>query len=122
MSECKIIDMVNEQEQEKPKFKDRAKEKVQKTWKFVKENKEIVIPVATGVISGVCMVGKAILRNESVKAERHMKDCCIYDRSKGHWVESKRKIKNSEWLQIDQRHEEGESYTNILDDMGLLKR
>lgn len=97
-------------------FKERAKDKAKAAWEFVKDNKELVIPI----VSGAFMVATAIIKS-GTRNERRSKECGIYDRSKGHWIESKRPIKNKEWLEIDRRHDLGEPYSSILDDMGLLR-
>lgn len=102
--------------EEKRPFKERAKDKVQAGWEFVKDNKELVIPI----VSGAFMVATAIIKS-GTRNDRRSKECGIYDRSKGHWIESKRPIKNKEWLEIDRRHDSGEPYSSILDDMGLLR-
>lgn len=114
MEKGKVIDFP--QEDEKLSLWDRAKKKGSDLLEWAKENKEVVIPLFSGGI----MLATSIIKARS-RDERHMKACGIYDRRKGHWVESKRPIKSKEWGEIDRRYENGESYASILDDMRLLK-
>lgn len=105
----------------KAKRKAWVREKYQKAKSFVVGNKEILIaaiPVA-GALAGKMI--KSISKHSSLKKEEHLKNEYCYDRSLGHYWELKRKLSNSEWIEIDKRKKKGERLANILDDMKVLK-
>ena len=65
---------------------------------------------------------KVISRRHNISEERRLKDNYVYDRVNGHYYETSRKLKSSEWLQLDERKAEGESIGAILRDMEVLKK
>lgn len=102
-------------------FSDLAKSKVQNATDWCKNHKEVIVVFGPVIISGVLEFIKISAKKSSVKEEKMLKDRYIYDRSQGHYYEIIRKPKSSEWIQIDQRKQNGEALGCILDDMGLLK-
>ncbi len=118
--------------EEKKTFKERFEDtKTEVKWKahlaceWCKENKEFIekiVPVMAPVVIGsIVEIAKIATRQRSINEEKALKDRYIYDRSNGHYYELRRKLKTSEWLQIEQRKQNGESLGWILNDMRLLK-
>ena len=72
-------------------------------------------------MGGIIEIAKISTKRYTVNEEKALKERYIYDRSTGHYYEMKRKPKSSEWLQIEQRKQNGETLGWILNDMKLLK-
>lgn len=95
--------------------------KLQKAKDFWNNHKKEIctlLPVFIG--AGIELV-KIAAKRSVMREEQHLKDDYIYDRSMGHYYELRRKPNSSEWIQIDQRKQEGETLGCILQDMGMLK-
>lgn len=98
-----------------------AKWKVQEATEWCKEHKETVTVFGPVIIGGIIEIIKISAKRHTVNEEKALKERYIYDRSFGHYYELKRQPKKSEWLQIEQRRENGETLGLVLDDMRLLK-
>lgn len=113
---------------EQSKFKvwvDDKKQKAAWTWADLKDwcgkHKEQIVVFGPVIISGLVEITKVMVRRGNVKEEKHLKENYIYDRPQGHYYELRRKLKSSEWIQIEERKAEGESLGVILRDMRVLK-
>ena len=114
----KIIDMRNIR---KARMKAWFREKYEDAKDFADRNKE-VLAVAVPVIGGVVTAGiKAISKHAKLHKEHHLKNEYCYDRSLGHYWELRRKLTNSEWVEIDKRKKNGERLADILDSLKVLK-
>lgn len=100
---------------------EQAKWKIHCAAEWCKNHKETIIVFGPVIMGGIIEICKISTKRHTVKEEKALKDRYIYDRSTGHYYELKRKPKTSEWLQIEQRKQNGESLGWILNDMGLLK-
>lgn len=100
---------------------EKGKQKVHKGVEWCKENKEFVVAMTPILLAGGFDLVKLIARQKRMSEERYLKEQMIYDRSKGHYVETKRKLKQREWAEFDRRRDEGESVSSILEDMRLLR-
>lgn len=100
---------------------EKAKKKAGDAVIWMAEHKELtatMIPIFLGLGSGIVKtVSQKMKRNE----ERELKEEYIYDRRAGHYVRVRRQPTNSEWILIDRRYQSGDNYTDILNDMRLLK-
>ena len=115
------------------KFKDNvqtAKDKIYNTYqnvkvkakRFYEENKEIIIPAMIPVVIGTTKaIAKGLVRNNRVQEEKELKENYIYDRSAGHYWPLRRKLKTSEWIEIDTRRCSGERLYDILASMRVLR-
>ncbi|MCM1578150.1 MAG: hypothetical protein NC078_05045 [Ruminococcus sp.] len=96
----------------------RKKEEV-KEW--VNNNKELIVtcaPLALGIaVKGVTAVNRSI----RLKEERDNKELYCYDPSLGHYWRLRRRLNNSDWVQIDRRRQHGERMADILSDLKVLK-
>ena len=102
--------------------KDAMKWKAHKLCDWCGDHKAELVVFGPPMISGAIEIIKIAARRKNVSEERRLKDNYIYDRSNGHYYEVKRKLKSSEWLQIDERKEHGERLGAILLDMNVLKK
>lgn len=97
-----------------------TKRKISNAVDWGMNHKEIM--VFTGVVLGsVVEIIKINTRKHCVSEDRALKERFIYDSHNRHYYETKRKVKNSEWLAIDDRLKQGENLGWILNDMELLK-
>lgn len=115
-------------EVEKKSFKERyeekkkkAKEKFDDVKKWCGEHKSEIVVFGPVLITGAVEIIKTVSKRKNLDDEKALKDNYIYDRSMGHYYELKRKLKSSEWLQIEERKAEGETLGSILQDMRVLK-
>ena len=84
---------------------------------YAKENKEIVVPL---VVAGAT-VSKKALNNRKQHDEEVDKLTRFYDNRMGRYTRVKRIPKSYEEAEIERRYRNGESYREILTDMGLAK-
>lgn len=98
-----------------------AKLKAQVAVDWCKEHKEAIIVFGPVIMGGVIEIAKISTKRHTVNEEKALKERYIYDRLTGHYYELRRKPKSSEWLQIEQRKQNGETLGWILNDMRLLK-
>lgn len=97
------------------------RERFQKALDWCSEHKEIVIG---GFITGMGLVTTGIKvggRCYAQYMEHRNKDYRVYDTSLGKYWELNRKLKNSDWLQIERRRATGERLGEILLDLHALK-
>lgn len=110
-----------EKEAKKTEFRRKFKKAKNDAINFVKNNKELIvasIPVVITCINGANKIVKTI----DSRMERTRKDNQYYDRTLGMYVDLKRKPKQSEYIKIQERRNNGEKLSDILIDMGLVKR
>lgn len=100
---------------------DWVKWKIHLVCDWCKDHKEAIIVFGPVIAGGIIEIVKISTKRHTVNEEKALKERYIYDRSAGHYYEVRRKPKNSEWLQIEQRRENGEPLGWILNDMRLLK-
>ena len=100
---------------------ERAKWKVQDAIDWCREHKEAIIVFGPVIMGGIIEIAKISTKRHTVSEEKALKERYVYDRSTGHYYELRRKPKGSEWLQIEQRKQNGETLGWILNDMRLLK-
>lgn len=103
------------------KFKRDLKEKTNNVLEWCGQHKEEIVIFVPVVTSGVFKIVKMHSRKTALEDERYLKERYVYDRSAGHYYETRRKIKSSEWAIIDDRRKNGESLGEILQSMRLLK-
>lgn len=99
-----------------------AKEKGRAVVAWGGEHKDTLMTFGPIVAGGLIEIVKISAKKKLVKEERKLKEQFVYDRPHGHSYETRRKVKSAEWLQIDQRRDDGEPLGRILSDMDLLKK
>lgn len=112
----------------KKKLKREKKEwfndKLNKTTKWIGDNKEtiaVVAPVVIAGVSGSTKIVKGISKHAALNKEKQLKERFIYDRSLGKYLELKKPLNNSQLKTILDRKENGEKLGVILQNMNLLK-
>lgn len=94
-----------------------------KNW--INNNTQVVLVLGPIVIGGVFslvkMTTRGITKQIQLHKEDELKTLYCYDRSLGHYWKLRRKLKNSEWVQIDKRKANGERLADILEDLKVLK-
>lgn len=102
-------------------IKKKAEEKIAdgKRWCRIHQGEIILFgPIVGGLVVEII---KTATKTRNVNEEKALKDRYIYDRSAGHYYELRRKPKNSEWIEIEERRNQGQNLGAILRDMRLLK-
>jgi len=105
-------------------FKKEVKKRdiVNKAKAFARSAYERRYEIAGGILTAVMAV-KTINNVVESANNRREQDCRIYDRSEGHYWRTKRKLSNSEYLEMEEiRNLYGCSKGEALNRMGLLKK
>ena len=103
------------------KIKREIKEKFQNIWYWISDNKEllvVVVPVFVGALTTILRVSTKAINNHN---EKQLKELYCYDRSLGHYWKLRRPLRNSEWVEIEQRRKQGERLADILSELRVLK-
>ncbi|EET59486.1 hypothetical protein BRYFOR_08577 [Marvinbryantia formatexigens DSM 14469] len=85
------------------------------------QNKEEAITLAAGVCGCATAIIKTVGKRVNSQKEKELKDLYCYDRSLGHYWRLRRELTNREWVEIDQRKQNGERLADILASMKVLK-
>lgn len=105
----------------KAERRQRWRERKDAALQWCSEHKEAVIG---GVIAGLGILRTGIKVGGKIHVqnmERKNKDLRVYDTSLGKYWELKRKLKNSDWLEIERRRGQGERLGEILQSLKALK-
>lgn len=105
-------------------FTIRTKVKIRKAYEWTVTHKEEVAFIATTSVAAIGAVGKIIRtidRKIDLKREKDLKDLYVYDRSRGRYHKLRHKMTTSEAIEYDRRRSEGETVTQILSSMNLIK-
>ena len=97
----------------------RQEEKIKRIWN---ENKEEIIVLTPIAVATTEKLIRSVRRDQRLKEERELKEKYIYDRSCGSYVPLKRKLNNKERLELARRKRNGETSTEILSSMRVVKR
>ena len=121
-NECKVIDFKKAEKRAKfNDFKNTVKAKINDTWFWLEQNKELVMVIGPACLGGVAALTKCIGKNINLKKEAMNKDLYCYDRSLGCYLHLKRKLNNNDFVQINARKRNGEKLVDILNSMNLLR-
>ena len=103
-----------------PEVKTNLKEKFQQALEWVDKHRWLVT-ATFGVASAALYLAAKKSGKINIMLEEKLKDTRVYDASLGHYWELKRKLRNSEWCEVERRLANGEKYGEILSSMGVLK-
>lgn len=103
-------------------FKSVAQTSYNRAKAWTVENSDFLMIAVPTVLGVGTAIGKSAVRHHRIAEEQHLKDCYWYDRSSGHYWETRRPLRTSEKLEIERRRDNGESLGYILSSMRLLKR
>lgn len=92
-----------------------------KAGEFWQENKREICILAPFIAGGVGALAKGASRSKKVREEKDIRDRYCWDPSTGHWWETRRKLSNAEWREVESRKRNGEKVGDILASMKLLK-
>lgn len=98
-----------------------AKKKMVAARDWCVDHQEATIAIITVAIPMTVDLLKTAVKRKNCYDQRKLKDNYIYDRSRGHYYELKRKPTSRQWAIIDDRRDQGERLSDILDDLHLLK-
>lgn len=101
-------------------FIEKSKNKISAVLNWAKENPTTAAFIVIDCIIGATTISKEI-RKVHERSDMKRNERRIYDRSEGHYWECNRKLKNSDYIEINQRRKYfNESYAEILKDMKLI--
>lgn len=101
-----------------------AKAKVKECINWCVANKEFVlaaIPAAVVTVDKVTKTVNHITSNEATRTAERMKKLHYYDRKNDTYLNLKKPMTNAQKVEFDRRKAKGESATQILSSMGLLR-
>ena len=98
-----------------------VRQKVDKTIKWVEQNPELSVAIATVAIPATCKTVKSISHAVEAKADERHRKLTTYDRRSDEYLHLRRPLKAREQEELALRMDRGESKTMILRDMNLLK-
>lgn len=104
--------------------KQKAKDKVHDIVNWAVENKELAIasiPLWTIAANGVVKGVNNFARMRTIKAEEDVKKLYVYDRRNGMYLHLRKALSESQKAEIDRRRRNGETLTQILTSMRMLK-
>ena len=97
----------------------RQEEKAKRFWN---EHKEEIIVLGPILVVSTEKLIRSARRRQNLKEEKYLKENYVYDRSRGCYIELRRKLTNRELLELDRRRRNGESLIEILSSMRVTKR
>ena len=112
------MSVIDNKDLKKAKIKAWLREKKEKTIRFVQENKTWLIPLAISVGGVAIKQGSKVI---AAHKQENVKELYWYDPSAGHYWQLRRKLDKREALEVDRRHQAGERYGDIFEDMKVLK-
>ena len=103
-------------------WKDRQVQRAKDGVQWCVDHPEFGIPIVLAAVKG----GQKVITNASraytVEKEIRFRQCSIYDRSMGRYIELKRPLTDYEAMIIEERKRNGEGLMAILTSMNLVKR
>lgn len=105
-------------------FTIKVKVKARETYQWIVTHKEeaaFVVTTSIAAISAVEKIIRTIDRKVDLKKEKDLKELYVYDRSRGKYHRLRHKMTTREAIEFDQRRREGETVTQILSSMDLIK-
>lgn len=76
---------------------------------------------AAGIVTGLSVITGKIVKTHTIHEEQRRRDTQFFEHRSGKWCEAKRKLTPREQLEAESRHRNGETWTEILSDMRLLR-
>lgn len=103
------------------KIKAKISEACDKVKDFVSDHPAESLALATTAIGSVVGLARRYDRKKDIREQQRLRDEYIYDRSIGHYWQTRRKLTNQEKLEIERRRRSGEALGDILESMRLLR-
>ena len=76
---------------------------------------------SASILTGAGMTVRSLAKHSNERSERHRRETQFFEHRSGKWATAKRKLTSREQLEAETRHRNGETWTEILASMGLLK-
>lgn len=102
------------------KIKAKVEEIKNKAVDFVTDHPTESLALATTLIGSAVGLARRADRKKDIREQQRLREEYIYDRSLGSYWKTRRKLSNSEKLEIERRRRQGESLGEILRSMRLL--
>lgn len=124
MTKYIVLDENGKPENAFKRFKRGAKNALDNTTQWMRENKELVefaAPVAVYAIGSGARLLASTNRRAAVREEKRLKELYVYDNHTRRYYKLRRPLTNRERLEIDSREARGERLGSILSSMRVLK-
>lgn len=102
------------------KIKAKVEEIKNKAVDLITEHPTEALALATTLIGSAVGLARRADRKKDLREQQRLREEYIYDRSLGSYWKTRRKLSNSEKLEIERRRRQGESLGEILRSMRLL--
>lgn len=102
------------------KLKAKVEEIKNKAVDLITEHPTEALALATTLIGSAVGLARRADRKKDLREQQRLREEYIYDRSLGSYWKTRRKLSNSEKLEIERRRRQGESLGEILRSMRLL--
>ena len=102
------------------KIKAKVEEIKNKAVDFVADHPTEALALGTTLIGSAVGLARRADRKKDLREQQRLREEYIYDRSLGSYWKTRRKLSNSEKLEIERRRRQGESLGEILRSMRLL--
>lgn len=119
MNDNNVVDITKDLK--RAEFKAKWRKRFNKAKEWVSDNKQVLIVAVPAVATAIGSIARVANRRINIATEERNKDRRCYDARLGHYWELKRKLRNDEWVKIDQRMAKGERLSDILYELGVLK-
>lgn len=122
LNKTKNVEIIDfKKEARRRERKERFQRKMNDASRWVYDNKGWILLFGPGALKCTTAGIKAVNKQINLRKEKNLKDLYCYDRSLGHYWKLRRELKNSDWVEIDRRKQNGERLADILDELKLLK-
>lgn len=102
------------------RVKAKAEEFSRKFIDLIKDHPTEALALGTTLIGSAVGLARRADRKKDLREQQRLREEYIYDRSLGSYWKTRRKLSNSEKLEIERRRRQGESLGEILRSMRLL--
>lgn len=102
------------------KLKAKVEEIKNKAVDLITEHPTEALALGTTLIGSAVGLARRADRKKDLREQQRLREEYIYDRSLGSYWKTRRKLSNSEKLEIERRRRQGESLGEILRSMRLL--
>lgn len=111
----------NDERSWKDKVKSKVKKGVHNTKKWIGDHAVDIIIFGPAVVSATISLGKYVDKKIDLKRQENLRTRYMWDPSLGHYWHLRRDLTNAECLEIERRHNNGETIGNILESLKVLK-
>ena len=95
---------------------------LKKKWQWCVDNPELAVTIATIAVSVLGGAAKCLLPKINSNMEQKALRSRLYDPQNGGYLYTRKPMSTSQMVELDRRRRAGQSVTQALDEMNVLKR